>query len=301
MVAELIDKYLWLIQTFIDVGERGLTLERLQDKWESRYGTPYPRRTFNNHRDAVADVFGIVIKCDRSTNTYYVESPEDALDSDKVTGWMVNSFTVNNLLTMSREKLRGRVSVENIPSGQKFLTTIMMAMEANRELHITYRPYGGGVDERLIRPYAVKEYAKRWYVIGFRPDEGRMRVYALDRIMALTQLESSFEMPGGFDVDEVFADSFGIYFPAEDKKPVVIRVAATPREANFLRDLPLHRSQTEVGEEDGRVIFAFRLIPDDNLFMELCKRGDRIEVLSPPDVRERVINELQKAINTYIK
>ena len=50
MVSELLDKYLWLMQTLVDAGERGLSLEEITSRWTARYGAPYPRRTFNNHR-----------------------------------------------------------------------------------------------------------------------------------------------------------------------------------------------------------------------------------------------------------
>ena len=65
MVTELLKKYIWLVETFIRASENGLTLDEVTDKWENRFGTPYSRRTFNNHREAVAEVFGIEIMCNR--------------------------------------------------------------------------------------------------------------------------------------------------------------------------------------------------------------------------------------------
>ena len=59
MVTELLHKYIWLVQTFIRAGEIGLSLEEIFDRWESRFDTEYSRRTFNNHRAAVEEVFGI--------------------------------------------------------------------------------------------------------------------------------------------------------------------------------------------------------------------------------------------------
>ena len=63
MVTELLQKYIWLVQTFIRAGERGLSLNEIIDKWENRFETDYSRRTFNNHREAVSEVFGITIEC----------------------------------------------------------------------------------------------------------------------------------------------------------------------------------------------------------------------------------------------
>ena len=72
MVTELLQKYIWLVQTFIRAGENGLSLEEIIDKWEMRFDSDYSRRTFNNHRGAVEEVFGIVIGCNRSTNRYFI-------------------------------------------------------------------------------------------------------------------------------------------------------------------------------------------------------------------------------------
>ena len=138
MVTELLQKYIWLVQTFIRAGEKGLSLNEIIDKWVDRFETGYSRRTFNNHRDAVAEVFGITIECNRSTNRYFIRYTEDVSDENAENAWLINTFTVNNMLRMSKERLSGRVSVEDIPSGHMHLTAIMEAMTDSHEIKITY-------------------------------------------------------------------------------------------------------------------------------------------------------------------
>ena len=70
MVGELIDKYILLMETLLNAGPGGLSLEELQERYEERYDTAYPRRSFNNHRSAILDAFGVEIHCDRSSNKY---------------------------------------------------------------------------------------------------------------------------------------------------------------------------------------------------------------------------------------
>ena len=129
MVSELIGKYIWLVQSLIAAGDGGMTFKELNEKYSRRFGQAYSRRTFNNHRLAVADLFGIDIECDRSTSRYLIPYSGDVLDNDESIGWLVNTFTVNNLLSLGKERLSGRVSVEEIPSGQKYLTAIMQIVD----------------------------------------------------------------------------------------------------------------------------------------------------------------------------
>lgn len=312
MVSELIGKYIWLVQSLIAAGDGGMTFKELNEKYSGRFGQAYSRRTFNNHRLAVADLFGIDIDCDRSTNRYFIPYSGDVLDNNESIGWLVNTFTVNSLLSLGKERLSGRVSVEEIPSGQKYLTAIMQAMEDGKELEIVYGKYSSDSSETLhVQPFAVKEHEKRWYLVAFcheragadrrNDDINAWRVYGLDRITSLQVTDVSFRMPKDFDVDGIFSQSYGIYFPKAGQKPVTIRFKVTDEEARYLRDLPIHRSQVEenAAKGDGR-IFRIRVIPNRNLTMEFCRHAGRLEVIEPEEVRLSVKEELEKAYKQYI-
>ena len=311
MVTELLRKYIWLVQTFIRAGENGLSLEEISDRWETRFDTPYSRRTFNNHREAVEEVFGIRIGCNRSTNRYFVEYSEDVADENAETAWLINTFTVNNMLSLGRERLSGRVSVEDIPSGHRHLTNVLEAMTEGHEIEITYKKYTSSKENTYtLRPYAVKEFAKRWYIIGYCLEREALRVYGLDRIMQLVISDRTFRMPAKFDVDELFATSFGIYLPEGPGQTIVFRTS--PTEARFLRDLPIHSSQKEIeGKERTKildkygwrdaddVVFSIFVCPNKNLVMEFCKYAGRLEVLSPANVRKSVGDQLRAGAFHY--
>lgn len=298
MVTELLQKYIWLVQTFIRAGQNGLSLSEISDKWEDRFDLPYSRRTFNNHREAVEEVFGIRIECNRSTNRYYIDYSEDVSDENAESAWLINTFTVNNILSLGKQRLSGRVSVEDIPSGHLHLTGIMEAMTEGMEIEIDYQKYTSDSAETLtLRPYAVKEFAKRWYLIAFCIERDGLRVYGLDRVRDLKVTGRGFKMEKNFDVDELFATSFGIYLPEGKARTITFR--ASEKEARFLRDLPLHRSQEEIESKDGHVTFSIFVCPDKNMLMEFCRYGSRIEVLSPADIREDIAAELRAAAEIY--
>ena len=299
MVTELLQKYIWLVQTFIRAGENGLSLGEISDRWERRFDSEYSRRTFNNHREAVEEVFGITIDCNRGTNRYFIRYTDDVLDENAESAWLINTFTVNNILRLGKERLSGRVSVEDIPSGHMHLTAIMEAMTEGQKIKISYHKYTSSQADKLtLHPYAVKEFAKRWYLVAYCEEREALRVYGLDRIKALDVTEEGFKMPAGFDIDETFATSFGTYLP--EGKAQLITFRTTEKEARFLRDLPLHSSQEEVKTSDKEhVTYSIFVCPNESLIMEFCKHGRRLEVLSPESVRSAVAEQLMEAARIY--
>lgn len=302
MVTELLRKYIWLVQTFIRAGERGLSLTELMDRWERRFDTAYSRRTFNNHRENIEDIFGIRIDCNRSTNRYYIEYSDDVSDENATSAWLINTFTVNNILSLGKERLSGRVSVEDIPSGHRHLTSVMEAMTESHEIVIEYQKYTSSESQTYtLWPYAVKEFAKRWYIIAHCVERGALRVYGLDRIISMNLSGRTFKMEKGFDVDELFATSFGIYIPEGPGQTIIFRTSQ--KEARFLRDLPIHSSQQEIsypkGNGDKDIYFSIFVCPNESLIMEFCKHGSRLEVVAPEGIRKAVADEFRKAAGLY--
>ncbi len=298
MVTELLQKYIWLVQTFIKSGASGLSFKELRSRWETRFGMDYPRRTFNNHREAVMEIFGISIECNRSTNRYFIRYTDDVTDDSAASAWLINTFTVNNILSLSKERLSGRVSVEDIPSGHKHLTAIMEAMLECCTIRIRYRKYTSeGVSEYTVRPYAIKEASRRWYLVAHCIERNEMRVYGLDRIISLSTENERFIMPEDFDVDALFSTSYGVYLP--DGKPVEIIFRTSHKEAGYLRDLPIHHSQKTIRENGESVEFSISVCPNNSLIMDLWRLGSRIEILSPPEIREAFAAEAEKASMLY--
>ncbi len=297
MVTELINKYIWLIQTLIRTGRRGLTFQEIASRWERKFDSSYPRRTFNNHRNAIADVFEIDVLCNRSTNRYYIELDSTNGKIDEIS-WLIDTFTANNMLTLGKSKLPGRVSVEEAPSGKLHLTTIMEAMEENLCLKIEHKKYiAENAEVYTIHPYAVKEYARRWYVIGYCIERQGLRVYGIDRIVSIQVLDEYFEMPKDFDVDTLFATSYGIYLGEGKAENIVFKTSV--KDGKYILDLPLHHSQTLLESDENSYTFSVFAIPNTSMMIEFKKYGSNLEIISPESLREEMKIELIKTIKLY--
>ena len=65
-VPSLFKEYIWLVNTIKRA--RRITFAEIQEKWldtEMSGGVEFARSTFNRHKDAIQDIFGIYIDCDR--------------------------------------------------------------------------------------------------------------------------------------------------------------------------------------------------------------------------------------------
>lgn len=110
-------EYIWLVNTIQRAG--GITFAELSNKWadsELGGGMALSRTTFNRHRDAILDIFGIIIDCNRRNGNKYFIFNSEVLQEDTVQNWMLSTLSVHNIVSESLS-LSNRILLENIPSG----------------------------------------------------------------------------------------------------------------------------------------------------------------------------------------
>lgn len=286
MAKDLLKRYVWLVDTINTAGK--ITFQEISDKWQRSDlsdGEELPLRTFHNHKKAIRTLLEIDIKCEKRTNSYFISGIND-IESDEVATWLINSFTVSNLIAES-QSLKHRIILENIPSGQRYLSTIIKAMREGSVLNVCYQSYWKNAPDVFeVEPYFVKLFRQRWYVIGRSPYYDAIRVYSLDRFQKLELTKQSFCMPDNFDAEAFFIHSYGII--SDDKvKATTVEIKVWEKQVRYLRDLPLHHSQSESLTSSDYSHFTFFLKPTDDFIQELLSQGDRIEVLRPKWLRNK--------------
>ncbi|MBD5219864.1 MAG: WYL domain-containing protein [Bacteroidales bacterium] len=297
MARDLLNRYIWLVDTIRRYGR--ITRSELDDCWE-RSGLSdgtrgMPRRTFYNYRQAVEELFQIEIKCDPRTYEYYID--EDAGMSGEVTEWLMNSAATNEVLSNSRD-LAGRIFLENVPSAREYLAPMIDALREHRIVVFDYLPYSRTIPTVGIElePYFLKIFKQRWYITGRHVGENRVKTYALDRIRSLHLSTTRFVPDSAFDPEEYVSNSFGIIFNTGEVKDVVLR--ADPRQAKYMRALPLHHSQQEYVHDEFS-LFHYRLRISPDFVEEILSHGPRLTVMEPPELRAAVRTELQAALKGY--
>ena len=294
--AQIFHQYIWIINTLRAC--RKLTLEELNKKWQAEGvtdGKTLYRSSFNRHRDAIQDMFGIVIGCEPRTYKYYI-SNQEVLSDDSIESWLFSTLTVHGVLADSAA-VKERLALENAPAGEQYLVTIIRAIRTNHRLRIGYKKFQAEGYKKVVSPYALKLSQRRWYLLA-RTDEEQMRIYALDRVTMVEQTDEPFEMPADFSPQDYFSEYYGVLTDNTPMAHVVLR--AYNMRANYLRTLPLHHSQREIACTEHYSDFSFDIRPTADFLGQLLSYGDGIEVLQPQELREKMRQMLADNLNHYI-
>lgn len=306
MAKNQMKKCLWVLDTIYRTG--GISYKDIAARWEREHGHDEMGKlgnsTFRYYIDLLQDLFDVNIECIASDDYKYRITSEHDLDGRNAKNWLLSAFAVNNIINGNRA-LEGRVMYEDIPSGEKFLLPILDAMRQWRELDILYTPfYRAEPKLHHVQPYAVRVNQRRWYLLARNPKGGKPFHLALDRMDKVVISDKQFTIDPTFDIDAYYDAAFGVITGVEDEldiENVRIKVYNDYHRADYLRTLPLHRSQLIIESTPEYTIFEYRLRPTDDFLAAILALGGNAEVLSPEWYRNYVIDEARRMIGRYIK
>ena len=114
----------------------------------------------------------------------------------------------------------------------------------------------------------------------------------------IPELTNEFILPKDFDGEMYFADCYGIINDNTIKSEKV-QLRFEINQANYIRSLPLHRSQKETKLTNTTVDFEYFLKPTYDFMQEVLKYGEFVEVLNPEWLRNEFEQKIEKMTNQY--
>lgn len=295
----MFQQYIWLVNT-IDRAEK-ISLDEINRRWMDSHisdGIPLARSTFNRHKDAIMDIFGIIVQCDKRDNFKYYISNKEVLREDSIQNWMLSTISVNSFLSESKS-VADRILLEQIPSEGETLRRFIEAMKRNVRISVKYQRYAAEeVKERIVEPYCIKLFNRRWYALVKSSSHDSPYVLAFDRIKELSLTEKKFSIDTGFNASHWFKECYGI-FRDTDTPQQTVRFRAYGNEVFYVRDLPLHFSQKEVETTAEWSDFELNLRPTKDFFSPILSRGSLIKVLEPQWLADEIRSQHEAAAKLY--
>ena len=247
-VPALFKEYIWLVNTIRKANDDGITFAEINEKWletELSEGVELARSTFNRHKDAIEDIFGLIIDCNRLNGYRYFISNEEVLGEDSIQNWMLNTLTVNNIIGEALT-LQDRILLQPAPVEGDYLKMVIEAMKKSVKLAVDYRKYGDEEPRHLnFEPYCIKLFKQRWYILGHfhrnatanRPEMDYFGVFSFDRILNMSLTDDKFQMDPSFSAQAYFEECFGVLVNDDTvAQRIVIRVFGDER--YYVKDLP---------------------------------------------------------------
>ena len=179
------------------------------------------------------------------------------------------------------------------------LAVLSEAVWATQRVAIEYER-GDRTVERTIDPLGLVLKAGVWYLVA--ATDGSIRTYRVGRVSVASLLEERFDRPEAFDLAAWWTESSAAYERDTDRVEVTVRIR--PDRIDWLRrsfgDRPVDAAvDLAVDDPAGWRHLRLRLDWPKEVPGLLLGVGPGIEVLHPPEIRERLIAIARATLERY--
>ncbi|GAA2824911.1 YafY family protein [Kitasatospora sp. CM 4170] len=167
------------------------------------------------------------------------------------------------------------------------LGAVAAAVWSRRAVVLQYRRWRAPEEiERRVEPYGLVLKAGRWYLVAGGPSG--VRTYRVDQIVELKPLEEEFTAPDGFDLAAHWRRHLADFRARLHTGEALVRL--TPEGARRLGVTP---------EGDGWTEARVPIESIDHAHGEFLRLGTEIEVVAPPELRDRIAGTVRTLAARY--
>lgn len=153
--------------------------------------------------------------------------------------------------------------------------------------------------DRILSPYYLKQYNKRWFLFGYDSDTGTLQNIPLDRIDEVEELTKYEYVPNTFIDYEYFFDNI-IGVTKEEGlhiEEVVLKIDDSLWQ--WIESKPIHASQKEIERDNSSVTIKLLVIPNYELESNILSFGEKITVLKPESLRKKICERAKSICSNY--
>lgn len=286
------------------------TFKQLEHYWEisemNIERKELSQRTLQRDIPIIAEVYRVFIKCNRSTQEYRIIDEAEAFSQN-----LLEAFDVYHALQNYYGKLSESILFDKrIPQGTQYLSPLLDAIKKQKQIEIHYHKFWGSkeVQIRTIEPYLLKESQRRWYVLALDVDKKLLRVFGLDRIKSIEDIGIKRMYDPPKEIERFFDDSFGVWVDNDRTKAEKVLLSFkkeesdsffTPNPAEYLRAIPLHRSQVFIKDTPEEIILSLKVKITPDFVKEILSYGAYVKVIEPQHLADHIKTEIKNALQLY--
>lgn len=139
--------------------------------------------------------------------------------------------------------------------------------------------------KRIISPQQLVHYRENWFLDAWCHSRNALRSFSLDAIQSVRVLnESSIEISSK-EMEDHFRSGYGIFAGPATKRA---QLKFTPERAQWISKETWHHNQTNAYAEDGSYLLEVPYSNDQELIMDLLRHSPEVEVVAPPELRQKL-------------
>lgn len=205
---------------------------------------------------------------------------------DRIAGALKEGAVPRDLITKS-------VEFHQPAPGREFVAVLSEACEQRRVLEMEYYTYGrDDITRRRVHPLSLEFGMGNWYLRAWDGRSREIRVFRVDRIKGMEVTSETFEPPPEEEMEGLSPGPQGIVGGGE----IEVRLRFSPALARWAGEQPIF-SQAETVR--GRLVCTLRTDNLSWLERELMKYGTGVEIISPPELKDRLRARVKKLLDMY--
>ena len=293
-----IKRYLQILQS-IEKSQFPTTIEIIHKMEES--GIKVSDRQLKRDIESLRGEFGLDLQYSSHKKGYYLGNDDDTFPYFlKLLEYSQNIELLTSYLKEGSD-ISEIIDFEEYHSfkGLEYIHDIAFYIKNGSVVNLKYKRFNSDTEkEYTFHPFLLREYMKRWYVIGTITGGQEIRTFGLDRIVSLIDTGKKFKKGGTNKIAAQFRNIIGITAPEPDI-PIEIELQCLPYQGNLLKTLPLHRSQKILLETPETIRIGYKMVVNFELKQRLLMISTQAKVVKPESLKREMEEMLLEASQFY--
>jgi predicted DNA-binding transcriptional regulator YafY len=264
-------------------------------------GFEVSRRTVERDIAAIRNEFGVEITFNKYKEGYFIDV-ENSLQMDSFFRFLEIVNTAE-LLTESLSESKETLNYISFDQGGglkgiELLKPLLNAIKNHRKIKFTHFSFQKEKRKKYsMRPYLLKEYQNRWYVVGIVAGIDELRTFGLDRIEALEVRDEIFKPDLKLNPLQKFDDAIGLIFSISGKQKVILSFSLS--QGYYIKSLPMHHSQKILIDDEVECRFELNVVVNYELIQQILMHHHFVKVIEPATLQNEVKRLLKLALEQY--
>lgn len=185
--------------------------------------------------------------------------------------------------------------------GMDNFTPLFNAIVDKQPLKLTYQSFRMDSKETVVvHPYYLKQYNKRWFLIAWNDEKDFMANYAFDRIKGIEDANVPYK-PTDVNFFDYFEDIIGVSKDTRTE-PQTVKLWVSAAQWPYIKTKPLHgATQRLVSLDEKGAVITIEVYLNYELEQQILSFGEKVKVLEPAELKERIKERLAGAITNYVE